>query len=92
MKGMKKLFVRIFREPVVFFFVSVPFLWYIGLYGVIIQKYGLFSWNFFEKLLGDLLHLFLLPLFGFSVVGIAVGNYFGLLIGVILFHFQHSVN
>jgi len=92
MKGIKKFFVRFLREPIIFFFVSVPLLWYIGLYAVIIKRYGLFSWNFLEKLLGDLYYILILPLFGFSILGVWLGHYFGLLIGVFLFHLQHSVN
>ena len=92
MKGIKKNFVRFFREPIVFFFISVPLVWYLGLYAVIIKRYGLFSWNFFEKLLGDLIYIFVLPWLGFSLAGIWIGHYFGLMIGVILFHLQHSVN
>jgi len=92
MKGLKKILVRIFREPIVFFFVSVPFVWYLALHFVIVKRYGFFSWPFCEKICSAILYLFLLPQLGFSVVGICLGNYFGLIIGTIIFHLQHSVN
>jgi len=92
MKGIKKFLVRIFREPVIFFFVSVPFVWYIALFAVIAKRYGVFSWSFLEKIISVVVYVFVPPLFGISALGMCIGNYFGLIIGTILFHLQHSVN
>lgn len=41
-----RILVRILREPVIYFFVVLPFIWFIGLTGVIIMRYGVFSKTF----------------------------------------------
>ncbi len=43
MKPLKKIFVRIFREPIVFFLFTSPYVWFIGLYYVVAKRYGVFS-------------------------------------------------
>ena len=39
----KKFFVRILREPIVFFLITEPFVWFFGLVFVIVKKYGVFN-------------------------------------------------
>jgi len=47
----KKIFVRIFRDPVVFFLFTVQYLWFAGVLYNSIKKYGVFSSSVIEKLL-----------------------------------------
>jgi len=43
MKTLKKILVRIFREPIVFFLFTSPFAWFFGVYYVVAKRYGIFS-------------------------------------------------
>jgi len=64
MKGLKKIAARILREPIVFFSVSLPFIWHVGLFYIIAKRYGIFSMSFAEKVFGVVLYVFIMPLFG----------------------------
>ena len=43
MKPLKKILVRIVREPIVFFLFTSPYVWFVGLYYVVAKRYGVFS-------------------------------------------------
>jgi omega-6 fatty acid desaturase (delta-12 desaturase) len=79
-----KCFVRVVREPIVFFLFTVPFLW---IFGTMLE----YLWNRKSfvasmKLLGfGLFYFFASNTFIFC-------HYVSIVIGAILFHLQHSVN
>ena len=43
----KKIIVRIFREPVVFFLITAPFIWFFGTIVLTAKRYGVLSKPFF---------------------------------------------
>lgn len=43
MSPLKRIIIRIFREPVIFFLFTAPFIWFVGIFFSIIKRYGLFS-------------------------------------------------
>ena len=88
----KRILVRIFREPIVFFLISEPFVWFFGLIFVIVKKYGIFNHIFVEKILSLLFVFVLCPLLGISSLRMFLATYLTNLIGTALFHLQHSVN
>jgi len=93
MKGVKKVAVRIFREPAIFFFITVPYFWFVGLFYVVAKRYGVFSMTFFEKIMSVVFYTFICPMvFGVPAFEMWVAIYFAEMIGTILFHLQHSVN
>lgn len=93
MTGAKKIMARFLREPIVFFFFSTPLLWFGLMIGVVAKRYGVFSKAFLERICSVLYHLVIYKIFGLELsIGHALSIYFGLIIGVILFHLQHSVN
>lgn len=92
MKFSKKLFVRIFREPVIFFFITSPFIWFIALIYAIGRRYEIFSKVFIQKVLSFLVYCFIPSLFGISRWRFALAIYISNIFGTLLFHLQHSVN
>ena len=55
----KKIVMRIFREPIIFFTISVQIIWFFGVLGNCIKRYGFFSIPVLEKLLSFVLMFFL---------------------------------
>jgi omega-6 fatty acid desaturase (delta-12 desaturase) len=92
MKGPLKWLVRIFREPVVFFLVTTPFVWFIGLFYTVGKRYGVFSMTFLEKVLAFAFLTWIGPLIGIPAFEAWLSFYFASILGTILFHLQHSVN
>lgn len=88
----KKIITRIFREPIVFFLITSPFLWFVGLFYLVIKKYGFLSKAFADKALSIILYLVIFPLIGVSSMKALISVYFAQVIGTLLFHLQHSVN
>lgn len=64
MKGIQKLATRFFREPIIYFFITVPFVWFVGLFWVVGKRYGVFSMTFLEKILSVVFWIWVLPAFG----------------------------
>lgn len=92
MKGIRKILTRILREPIVFFTISLPFVWFIGLIYVTAKRYGVLSLTFFEKVMSVVGFSFILPYFGIPAFEMWLSVYIAQMIGTILFHLQHSVN
>lgn len=93
MKGVKKILARVFREPIIFFFVTVPFVWFVGLFYVTAKRYGVFSLTFLEKILSVVVYTWIMPfVFGVPALKMWASIYFANIVGTILFHLQHSVN
>jgi len=93
MKGVKKIIVRIVRDPFVYFFLVVPFFWFFGLYYVIIKRYGIFSTSMFEKTMSFILYSIIFPkVFGVPAFEMWVTMYFSTVLAIIIFHLEHSVN
>ncbi len=92
MKGIKKILVRIFRSPPVYFFFTIPMVWFIGLFPTVAKRYGVFSMSFLEKIASFVLYTCIMPLSGASVVNVWISMILSQIIGTILFHLQHSVN
>ncbi len=88
----KKILVRIFREPIVFFLFSAPYVWFVGLFYTVAKRYGVFSWTFLEKIISVVLYTWIFPLFGIPAWKMWVSIIAAEIIGTILFHLQHSVN
>jgi len=87
-----KILVRIVREPVIFFFVTAPFVWFVGLFYGISRKEGIISASFIEKMLSVVIFTWVCPLFGISALGMWITVYMTNIMGTMLFHLQHSVN
>lgn len=87
-----RILVRILREPVIYFFIVLPFIWFIGLTVVVIMRYGVFSKTFLEKIISLTLYIYVLPKLGVPIVGLWFTIYIGEAIGTIIFHLQHGVN
>lgn len=92
MKGMKKVFMRLFREPLIYFFISIPFIWFFQLFYIVAKRYGVFSLTFLEKVLSIVLFVWVLPAFGIPPVTLWVIDYLSQVLGTILFHMEHSIN
>lgn len=92
MKGVKKMLVRFFREPILYFTFSVPFAWFVGVFYLVVKRYGVFSMTFLEKTLSVVIYTCLLPMIGIPAWKIWLSIYCSSIIGNILFHLQHSVN
>lgn len=92
MKGVKKIFARIFREPIVYFTFSVPFAWFVGVFYLAFKRYGVFSMTFLEKTLSVVSYIWLLPMIGIPAWKMWLAIYCSSIMGNILFHLQHSVN
>lgn len=88
----KRMLVRIFREPVIFFLISAPFIWFFALYFHIAKRYGILSQPFAEKVLSMVFVCVICPLVGISPLGMFLSTYLADVIGTALFHLQHSVN
>ena len=91
-KGIKKALVRIFREPIIFHPITVPYMWFIGTFYVVAKRYGVFSSTFLEKTLSVVIYTWIAPLLGISSFRFWLSVYLSSLIGNLLFHLQHSVN
>jgi omega-6 fatty acid desaturase (delta-12 desaturase) len=92
MKGIKKILARIFREPFIYFFITIPFIWFFGLFYVVAKRYGIFSWSFLEKILSIVLFVWILPAFGIPAYTLWVVDYLSQVLGTFVFHMEHSVN
>jgi acyl-lipid omega-6 desaturase (Delta-12 desaturase) len=92
MRGIKKLLVRVFREPVVFFFVTVPLVWFVLTFYSVAKRYGLLSLTFLEKVMSVVVFTWVVPLLGVSALKMWVSIYLSSIMGTVLFHLQHSVN
>ena len=92
MPTVKRLIARFFREPVVFFLFTAPFVWFFGTIYVVLRRYGFMSKPFFEKIASLALVFFILPLLGVSSLYFSISIWGTNLVGTILFHLQHSVN
>ena len=88
----KKILIRFFREPIVFFIFTAPFIWFFGLLITVGKRYGVLSKPFFEKICSYILFLYVFPIFGIPFMLSVVTVYLGQVIGTFLFHLQHSVN
>lgn len=78
--------VRILREPFVFFFITVPFLWIFGTFILYLSRARESPSNVLTKGFG------LTLLFCFASTPFLVSYYLSVVIGAVLFHLQHSVN
>lgn len=87
-----RMIVRIFREPFVFFFVSVPYVWFIGNFYTVGKRYGIFSMSMLEKITSVVLYTWLFPIVGVPAWKMWLSIYFSSILGTVLFHLQHSVN
>jgi acyl-lipid omega-6 desaturase (Delta-12 desaturase) len=87
----RKLFVRFFREPVVFFLFTVQYLWFAGVIYTSIKKYGLFSISIFEKFLSVLV-FYIYWIYDMPVLELYLSLHMAQAFGTSLFHLQHSVN
>ena len=92
MKGAKKALVRILREPIIFFPITIPFVWFIGTFVSVAKRYGVFSSTFLEKTLSVVIYTWIAPLLGISSFKFWLSVYLSSVCGNILFHLQHSVN
>ena len=88
----KRILIRVFREPIVFFLFTAPFVWFFGTIYVVGRRYGVISKPFFEKIASLALVFFIFPLLGVSALNFSISIWGTNLIGTILFHLQHSVN
>jgi omega-6 fatty acid desaturase (delta-12 desaturase) len=88
----KKILVRIFREPIVFFLFSAPYVWFVALFYTVAKRYGILSLTFLEKVMSVVLYTWIFPIFGISAWKMWISVILTDVIGTILFHLQHSVN
>jgi omega-6 fatty acid desaturase (delta-12 desaturase) len=88
----KRILVRVFREPVVFFFFTIQALWLFGILANCIKRYGLFSASVMEKILGVIVYVWVFDWLGLPALKMALSLYAAQAIGTIMFHLQHSVN
>ena len=88
----KRVGIRLFREPIIFLLFTSQFLWFFGLIFGIAYQYGVFSKPFLHKILSLMFYFCVLPLAGVPVVKMCISIYAAVLIGTIMFHLQHSVN
>ena len=88
----KRILVRVFREPVVFFFFTNQALWLFGILANCIKRYGLFSASVMEKILGVIVYVWVFDWLGLPALKMALSLYAAQAIGTIMFHLQHSVN
>lgn len=84
--------VRFVRQPIIFFFFTSPYAWFLGLFYLIVKRYGLFSKVFLQKVASIIIFLYVFPLLGISSLGMCIAIYLTNLFGTMLFHLQHSVN
>ena len=82
----KKILMRLFREPIIFFFVSSIFTWIFYDLFSSVKKYKIFSKVILSKLLSFIFYIFIAP------KELFVSFYLAIVMGFILFHLQHSVN
>jgi hypothetical protein len=92
MKGWKKVAVRVFREPIIYFFVSVPLVWFVGLFYIVPKRYGFISWSNLEQILSAVLWFWFLPSLGIPVFELWLTNYLSQVLGTVIFHMGHSIN
>jgi acyl-lipid omega-6 desaturase (Delta-12 desaturase) len=92
MKGWKRAATRFFREPFVYFFITVPFVWFFGLFYVVGKRYGVFSWSFLEKILSIVFWGWFLPSLGIPAFELWLTNYLTQVLGTVVFHMEHSIN
>ena len=83
---------RFFREPVVFFLVTVQLAWSLGLFLNAIKRYGVFSLSFIERILSFVISFGLYSWLDWPVFELYLTLYLGQGFGSMLFHLQHSVN
>ena len=88
----KKILVRIFREPIVFYLFSAPYVWFVALFYTVAKRYGILSLTFLEKVMSVVLFTWIFPMFGIPAWKMWISSIAGQILGVILFHLQHSVN
>ena len=86
MKGVKKILIRIFREPIIYFLITVPFVWFFGLFWVVAKRYGVISWSFFEKIMSIVLWGWVLPAFGIPAYELWLADYLTQVLGTVVFH------
>lgn len=84
--------VRFFREPIVFFLFSAPFVWFVGLFYSIVKREGVLSGSFWEKVLSVVIWTWVCPMLGIPAVKMWLSVIGTNLIGTALFHLQHAVN
>jgi omega-6 fatty acid desaturase (delta-12 desaturase) len=92
MPKFKKLLIRIFRDPFVFFTLSIPFLWFFGSIFYHAKKYGISSTVTLQKFFSFLYAYIMIKYFHIPCIPFLVAIYMSAVIGGILFHLQHSVN
>lgn len=88
----KRIVIRIFREPVIFFTVTAQLLWFIGVIFNIVKRYGIFSAAVLEKTLSFVVYFWLFGWLGLPAFEMFLCTYVTVTIGTMLFHLQHSVN
>ena len=84
--------VRVFREPVIFFCITVQVLWFFGIFFNCLKRYGAFSSAVIEKILSVVVYYWVFDWLGFPVLEMYLSLHAAQLIGTVLFHLQHSVN
>lgn len=88
----KRILVRIFREPVIFFTVTVQVLWFAGILFNCAKRYGILSVAVFEKILSVVVYYWVFDWLGFPALEMYLSFHVAAIIGTVLFHLQHSVN
>jgi omega-6 fatty acid desaturase (delta-12 desaturase) len=92
MKTPLKLLVRILREPVIFFTITVQIVWYFGVFFNCIRRYGVLSSAVADKVISFAMYLFIFDWIGLPAWGMYWSLHISMSFGTILFHLQHSVN
>ena len=92
MKTPLKLLVRILREPVIFFSISIQLIWFLGVFVNCVRKNGMMSWTVAEKIVSLLLYACLFDFMGLPGWKMYWSLHIAMALGTILFHLQHSVN
>jgi acyl-lipid omega-6 desaturase (Delta-12 desaturase) len=87
----KKLWVRVTREPVIFFSLTVQYIWIAGVLYTCIRKYGLFSLAVFERIASYAVY-YPLYLMGLPVLPFYLSVHAAQGLGSVLFHLQHACN
>ena len=82
----KRIVIRTVREPIVFFPITVPFLWIFGTLAMYVQEYKLYNPIILVKISGFLLFYY------FGCWQLYLSYYLSIVLGTILFHTQHSIN
>lgn len=92
MEYKKRIIYRILRQPIIFFLISLPLAWFIGLFYFIYRRSGIFNQLIFEKTLSIVAYIVIPSLFDISLVRAWLSVSVALIVGSIIFHLQHSVN